>query len=95
MRPVIVAEDATRAGRKAAGDAKFAMRAGLHLAHALPGAREHQDEFAAALVKHAQGLKVGDGKMAEGTPWARSPTRARLAAMAEFTRGRADKPAPP
>jgi succinate-semialdehyde dehydrogenase/glutarate-semialdehyde dehydrogenase len=44
-----------------------------------------RNEFAAALVKHAQGLKVGDGA-AEGTQMGPLANPRRLKAMADFTR---------
>jgi len=66
--PVIVAEDADVAlAVRAAGAAKFRNAGQVcisptrFLVH-----RSLRDEFAAALVKHAQGLKLGDG-LAEGT----------------------------
>ena len=66
--PVIVAEDADVAlAVRAAGAAKFRNAGQVcisptrFLVH-----RSLRDEFAAALVKHAQGLKLGDG-LADGT----------------------------
>jgi succinate-semialdehyde dehydrogenase/glutarate-semialdehyde dehydrogenase len=43
-----------------------------------------QNDFAAALVKYTQGLKVGDGA-AEGTTMGPLANPRRLTAMAEFT----------
>ena len=49
--------------------------------------RASPNEFAPALAKHAQGLKVGDG-LAEGTQMGPLANPRRLTAMAEFTRTR-------
>ena len=82
--PVIVAEDADVAlAVKAAGGAKFRNAGQVcisptrFLVHS-----SLRDEFAAALVKHAQGLKLGDG-LAEGTNLGPLANGRRLTAMAK------------
>jgi len=82
--PVIVADDADVAlAVKAAGGAKFRNAGQVcisptrFLVH-----RSLKDAFAEALVKHAQGLKVGDG-LAEGTTMGPLANDRRLAAMAQ------------
>jgi len=82
--PVIVAEDADVAlAVKAAGGAKFRNAGQVcisptrFLVH-----RSLKDEFAAALVKHAQGLKLGDG-LAEGTTLGPLANARRLSAMSK------------
>ena len=81
--PVIVAEDADIAlAVKAAGAAKFRNAGQVcisptrFLVH-----NSIKAEFTAALVKHAQGLKVGDG-LAEGTSMGPLANSRRLTAMA-------------
>ena len=80
--PVIVAEDADVAlAVKAAGGAKFRNAGQVcisptrFLVH-----RSLREEFAAALVKHAQGLKLGDG-LAAGTHLGPLANERRVAAM--------------
>jgi succinate-semialdehyde dehydrogenase/glutarate-semialdehyde dehydrogenase len=82
--PVIVAEDADVAlAVKAAGAAKFRNAGQVcisptrFLVH-----RSLKDEFAQALVKHAQGLKLGDG-LTEGTTLGPLANARRLGAMAK------------
>ena len=82
--PVIVAEDADVAlAVKSAGAAKFRNAGQVcisptrFLVHS-----SLRDEFAAALVKHAQGLKLGDG-LAEGTSLGPLANDRRLTAMAK------------
>lgn len=82
--PVIVAEDADVAlAVKAAGGAKFRNAGQVcisptrFLVH-----RSLKDEFAKALVKHAEGLKLGDG-LAEGTNIGPLANERRLSAMAK------------
>jgi succinate-semialdehyde dehydrogenase / glutarate-semialdehyde dehydrogenase len=82
--PVIVAEDADVAlAVKAAGAAKFRNAGQVcisptrFLVHS-----SLRDEFAAALVKHAQGLKLGDG-LAEGTNLGPLANSRRVTAMAK------------
>ncbi len=84
--PVIVAEDAdVELAVKAAGGAKFRNAGQVcisptrFLVHS-----SIQKDFAAALVKYAGGLKVGDG-LAEGTQMGPLANPRRLTAMAEFT----------
>src|SRR5258706_5837511 len=84
--PVIVAEDADIAlAVKAAGGAKFrnAGQVCISPTRFLVHERIRKD-FAAALTKQAQGLKVGDG-LAEGTQMGPLANPRRLTAMAEFT----------
>src|ERR1700712_5714344 len=82
--PVIVAEDAdVMLAVKAAGAAKFRNAGQVcisptrFLVHS-----SLRDEFAAALVKHAQGLKLGDG-LADGTNLGPLANDRRLTAMAK------------
>jgi succinate-semialdehyde dehydrogenase/glutarate-semialdehyde dehydrogenase len=85
--PVIVAEDAdVELAVRASGGAKFRNAGQVcisptrFLVH-----QSIRDEFAAALVKHAQGLKVGHGSAA-GTQMGPLANNRRVTAMAEFTR---------
>jgi succinate-semialdehyde dehydrogenase/glutarate-semialdehyde dehydrogenase len=90
--PVIVAEDADVAlAVKTAGGAKFRNAGQVcisptrFLVHSSVAR-----EFSAALVKHAQGLRVGDG-LAEGTQMGPLANPRRLTAMAEFTKDAVDR----
>ena len=83
--PVIVAEDADVAlAVKAAGGAKFRNAGQVcisptrFLVH-----NSLKDEFTAALVKHAQGLKLGDG-LAEGTTLGPLANERRVVAMSKI-----------
>ena len=83
--PVIVAEDADVAlAVKAAGAAKFRNAGQVcisptrFLVH-----NSLKDEFTAALVKHAQGLKLGDG-LAEGTTLGPLANERRVVAMSRI-----------
>ena len=85
--PVIVAEDAdVELAVRASGGAKFRNAGQVcisptrFLVH-----QSIRNEFAAALVKHAQGLKVGQGS-AEHTEMGPLANSRRLTAMAEFTK---------
>ncbi len=85
--PVIVAEDADIAlAVKAAGGAKFRNAGQVcisptrFLVH-----KSVAQEFATALTRHAQTLKVGDG-LADGTQMGPLANPRRLTAMAEFTK---------
>ena len=84
--PVIVAEDADVAlAVKAAGAAKFRNAGQVCISPTRFLVHESiKNDFAAALVKHAQGLKVGDG-LTEGTTMGPLANPRRLTAMAEFT----------
>jgi succinate-semialdehyde dehydrogenase/glutarate-semialdehyde dehydrogenase len=84
--PVIVAEDADVAlAVKTAGGAKFRNAGQVCISPTRFLVHESiRNEFAAALVKHAQGLKVGDG-MAEGIQMGPLANPRRVTAMAEFT----------
>ncbi len=84
--PVIVAEDADVAlAVKTAGGAKFRNAGQVCIAPTRFLVHESiRNDFAAALVKHAQGLKVGDGST-EGTQMGPLANPRRLTAMAEFT----------
>jgi succinate-semialdehyde dehydrogenase / glutarate-semialdehyde dehydrogenase len=84
--PVIVAEDADVAlAVKAAGAAKFRNAGQVCISPTRFLVHESiKNDFAAALVKHAQGLKIGDGSM-EGTTMGPLANPRRLTAMAEFT----------
>ena len=84
--PVIVAEDADVAlAVKTAGAAKFRNAGQVCISPTRFLVHESiQRDFAAALVQHAQGLKVGDGA-AEGTTMGPLANPRRLTAMAEFT----------
>ena len=85
--PVIVAEDADVAlAVKAAGGAKFRNAGQVCISPTRFLVHESiRNEFAAALAKQAQGLKVGDG-MSEGTQMGPLANPRRVTAMAEFTR---------
>jgi succinate-semialdehyde dehydrogenase/glutarate-semialdehyde dehydrogenase len=84
--PVIVAEDADVAlAVKAAGAAKFRNAGQVCISPTRFLVHESiKNDFAQALVKHAQGLKVGDGTV-EGTQMGPLANPRRLTAMAEFT----------
>ncbi|MES2940570.1 MAG: NAD-dependent succinate-semialdehyde dehydrogenase [Pseudomonadota bacterium] len=83
--PVIVCEDADIAlAVKAAGGAKFRNAGQVCIAPTRFLVHESvKNEFAQALAKYAQGLKVGDG-LAEGTQMGPLANPRRLTAMAEF-----------
>src|SRR4051812_18425590 len=83
--PVIVCEDADIAlAVKSAGAAKFRNAGQVCISPTRFLVHESiRGEFAAALTKHAQGLKVGDG-MTEGTTMGPLANPRRLTAMAEF-----------
>jgi len=85
--PVIVAEDADVAlAVKAAGSAKFRNAGQVCIAPTRFLVHESlRSEFAAAMTRHAQSLKVGDG-LTEGTQMGPLANPRRLTAMAEFTR---------
>ena len=90
--PVIVAEDADIAlAIKSAGAAKFRNAGQVcisptrFLVH-----KSIRNDFAAALAKHAQALKVGDG-LADGTQMGPLANPRRLTAMAEFTKDAVDR----
>ncbi len=84
--PVIVAEDADVAlAVKTAGGAKFRNAGQVCISPTRFLVHESiQNEFAAALVQHAQGLKVGDGTT-EGTTMGPLANPRRVTAMADFT----------
>ncbi|HSH89250.1 MAG TPA: NAD-dependent succinate-semialdehyde dehydrogenase, partial [Ramlibacter sp.] len=84
--PVIVCEDADVAlAVKSAGAAKFRNAGQVCISPTRFLVHESiKSEFAAALVKHAQGLKIGDGAV-EGTTMGPLANPRRLTAMAEFT----------
>jgi succinate-semialdehyde dehydrogenase/glutarate-semialdehyde dehydrogenase len=84
--PVIVAEDADIAlAVKTAGGAKFRNAGQVCISPTRFLVHESiREEFAAALAKHAQGLKVGDG-LADGTQMGPLANPRRLTAMAELT----------
>ena len=90
--PVIVAEDADIAlAIKSAGAAKF-LNAGQvcisptrYLVH-----ESIRKDFAAALTKHAQSLKVGDG-LEEGTQMGPLANPRRVTAMADLTKDAVDR----
>lgn len=84
--PVIVAEDAdVELAVKAAGGAKFRNAGQVCISPTRFLVHESiRNDFAAALVKHAQGLKVGDG-LDEGIQMGPLANPRRLTAMAEFT----------
>jgi succinate-semialdehyde dehydrogenase / glutarate-semialdehyde dehydrogenase len=70
---------------KAAGAAKFRNAGQVCISPTRFLVHESiKNDFAAALVKHAQGLKIGDGSM-EGTTMGPLANPRRLTAMAEFT----------
>jgi succinate-semialdehyde dehydrogenase/glutarate-semialdehyde dehydrogenase len=83
--PVIVAEDAdVELAVKAAGGAKFRNAGQVCISPTRFLVHESlRHEFATALAKHAQGLKVGDGS-ADGTQMGPLANSRRLTAMAEF-----------
>ncbi|OGB25825.1 MAG: NAD-dependent succinate-semialdehyde dehydrogenase [Burkholderiales bacterium RIFCSPLOWO2_02_FULL_57_36] len=85
--PVIIAEDADVAlAVKCAGAAKFRNAGQVCISPTRFLVHESiRSEFEQALVKHAQGLKVGDG-LAEGTQMGPLANPRRLTAMAEFTK---------
>jgi succinate-semialdehyde dehydrogenase/glutarate-semialdehyde dehydrogenase len=85
--PVIVCEDADIAlAVKAAGAAKFRNAGQVCISPTRFLVHESiRSEFEQAMVKHAQGLKVGDG-LAEGTHMGPLANPRRLTAMEEFTR---------
>jgi succinate-semialdehyde dehydrogenase / glutarate-semialdehyde dehydrogenase len=85
--PVIVAEDADVAlAVKSAGAAKFRNAGQVCISPTRFLVHESiRNEFASALVKQAQALKVGDG-LTEGTQMGPLANPRRLTAMAEFTR---------
>ena len=84
--PVIVAEDADVAlAVKTAGGAKFRNAGQVCIAPTRFLVHESiRNEFAEALVKHARGLRVGDG-MADGIQMGPLANPRRVTAMAEFT----------
>ena len=84
--PVIVAEDADVAlAVKTAGGAKFRNAGQVCIAPTRFLVHESiRNEFADALVKHARGLRVGDG-MADGIQMGPLANPRRVTAMAEFT----------
>ena len=84
--PVIVAEDADVAlAVKSAGAAKFRNAGQVCISPTRFLVHESiKNEFAAAMVKYTQGLKVGDGA-AEGTTMGPLANPRRITAMAEFT----------
>jgi succinate-semialdehyde dehydrogenase/glutarate-semialdehyde dehydrogenase len=84
--PVIVAEDADVAlAVKAAGAAKFRNAGQVCISPTRFLVHESiKNEFAAAMVKYTQGLKVGDGT-AEGVQMGPLANPRRVTAMAEFT----------
>lgn len=83
--PVIVCEDADIGlAVKAAGGAKFRNAGQVCISPTRFLVHESiKNEFAQALAKYAQGLKVGDG-LAEGTQMGPLANPRRLTAMAEF-----------
>jgi succinate-semialdehyde dehydrogenase/glutarate-semialdehyde dehydrogenase len=85
--PVIVAEDAdVDLAVRASGGAKFRNAGQVCISPTRFLVHESiRNEFATALVKHAQGLKVGHGS-AEDTQMGPLANSRRLTAMAEFTR---------
>jgi succinate-semialdehyde dehydrogenase/glutarate-semialdehyde dehydrogenase len=85
--PVIVAEDADIAlAVKCAGAAKFRNAGQVCISPTRFLVHESiRADFEAAMVKHAQGLKVGDG-LSEGTQMGPLANPRRLSAMAEFTK---------
>jgi succinate-semialdehyde dehydrogenase/glutarate-semialdehyde dehydrogenase len=83
--PVIVCEDADIAlAVKSAGAAKFRNAGQVCISPTRFLVHESvKNDFAAAMTKYAQGLKVGDG-LAEGTQMGPLANPRRLTAMAEF-----------
>ncbi|MGH6608963.1 MAG: NAD-dependent succinate-semialdehyde dehydrogenase, partial [Burkholderiaceae bacterium] len=90
--PVIVAEDADIAlAIKCTGAAKFRNAGQVCISPTRFLVHESiRKDFAAALTKHAQGLKVGDG-LAEDTQMGPLANPRRLTAMAEFTKDAVDR----
>ena len=90
--PVIVAEDADIAlAVKAAGGAKFRNAGQVCISPTRFLVHESiRQEFAAALIKQAQSLKVGDG-LADGTQMGPLANPRRLTAMADFTKDAVDR----
>ncbi|MFL6691922.1 MAG: aldehyde dehydrogenase family protein, partial [Ramlibacter sp.] len=90
--PVIVCEDADIAlAVKAAGAAKFRNAGQVCISPTRFLVHESvKNEFAQAMVKYAQGLKVGDG-LAEGTQMGPLANPRRLTAMAEITKDAVSK----
>jgi succinate-semialdehyde dehydrogenase/glutarate-semialdehyde dehydrogenase len=90
--PVIVCEDADIAlAVKAAGAAKFRNAGQVCISPTRFLVHESiRGEFAAAMAKYAQGLKVGDG-LAEGTQMGPLANPRRLTAMAEITKDAVEK----
>ena len=84
--PVIVAEDAdVQLAVKAAGGAKFRNAGQVCISPTRFLVHESiRNEFSAALVKQAQGMKVGDGQL-DGTQMGPLANPRRMTAMAEFT----------
>jgi succinate-semialdehyde dehydrogenase/glutarate-semialdehyde dehydrogenase len=85
--PVILAEDAdVELAVRTAGGAKFRNAGQVCISPTRFLVHESiRNDFAAALTKHAQGLKVGDGAM-DGTQMGPLANSRRLTAMAEFTK---------
>src|SRR5687768_2764303 len=90
--PVIVCEDADIAlAVKCAGGAKFRNAGQVCISPTRFLVHESiRKDFAAAMTRHAQGLKVGDG-LAEGTQMGPLANPRRLTAMAEFMKDAVDK----
>jgi succinate-semialdehyde dehydrogenase/glutarate-semialdehyde dehydrogenase len=85
--PVILAEDAdVELAVRTAGGAKFRNAGQVCISPTRFLVHESiRNDFAAALTKHAQGIKVGDGAM-DGTQMGPLANSRRLTAMAEFTK---------
>jgi len=85
--PVIVAEDAdVELAVKTAGGAKFRNAGQVCISPTRFLVHESiRNDFAAALTRHAQGLRVGEGHV-EGTQMGPLANSRRLTAMAEFTK---------
>ena len=90
--PVIVCEDADiQLAVKSAGAAKFRNAGQVCISPTRFLVHESiRNDFAAAMAKYAQGLKVGDG-LAEGTQMGPLANPRRLTAMAEITKDAVDK----
>jgi succinate-semialdehyde dehydrogenase/glutarate-semialdehyde dehydrogenase len=90
--PVIVCEDADIAlAVKSAGAAKFRNAGQVCISPTRFLVHESiRKEFATAMAKYAQGLKVGDG-LAEGTQMGPLANPRRLTAMAEITKDAVEK----
>src|SRR5205085_3695242 len=90
--PVIVCEDADiMLAVKSAGAAKFRNAGQVCISPTRFLVHESiRKEFATAMTKYAQGLKVGDG-LAEGTLMGPLANPRRLTAMAEFTKDAVEK----